>query len=194
MRDDIHKSAPVNAAWRRFLKHCARDADSDDRAVESAHRAIVKDCNRELSPQFLAALTGRCDDAQQTLFGGKLADINSVEDLGGNGHVLEQRVLERIRCRESANSLDQAAVEQTVTEVIQERVDSQARAMRGHVLKDRGTGAAECVQAINQGITAISSNALAKQLIAGASKIALPGSATAPVGLDDNLLKGRRGR
>jgi len=194
MRDDIHKSAPVNAGWRRFLKHCANDADRDVRAFESAHMAIVKDCNRELSPQFLSALTGRCEDGQHTLFGGKLAGINSVEDLGGKGHVLEQRVLERVRFRELAGSLDRAAFERSVTEVIQERMDSQARALHGHVLKDRGNGVKECVHAINQCMKAISPEGLAKQLISGAGKIALPSSSSATVGLDDNLLKGRHGR
>lgn len=182
MRDDIHKSAPVSAKWRKFLKHCASECDRDERACESAQEAVVTDC-KELTRQFVETLLERINGPDRELFGSILDGLDMVA-----GSVLEQQTLNRLRLVEQAGPLNRGTVELAVAEVLSERVDNQRRAMLGHVLKTGGRDVAECVGAVNRHLSSMDTTAYAKQLLANSGRIE-PRPKPTPVGLDEDLTR-----
>lgn len=183
MRDDIHKSAPVNNAWRKFLKRCASEYDRDDRARESAEQAVESDCKREMTRPFVEALVGRLNGPERELFGSMLDGLDTIA-----GHVLEQQTLSRLRLMEQTGPLNRDTVEQVVAEVLSERVENQRRAILGHVLKNGGRDVAECVEAVNKHLSPIDTTNYAKQLLTNFGRFE-PRTKSAPVELDENLMQ-----
>lgn len=160
MRDDIHKSAPFAAAWRRFIKHTMREADRKDRARESAERALASDCEREISRETVQTILERCSSPERDLFGSKLAGLG-----GAAGHVMNQQLMDRLRLVERSGSLDPKAVERALTEVIAERRESQSRAMAGYIFRAGGKGSPESIQTIKQQLGSVSASDLAQRLM-----------------------------
>src|ERR1700722_3325533 len=101
MRDDIHKSAPVTRAWQSFMRHCGRQADRKERAMESAYRALAKDCKDELSPAFLNTLRKTVLDPQTKLFTERIAAACIPGTVERGGQVMEQAVLAHLSRREA---------------------------------------------------------------------------------------------
>jgi hypothetical protein len=185
MRDDIHKSAPVNKLWKSVLKHCNRESDRKERAAESALKAVAADCSRELSPGFVNDLIDRCKSPKADLFRGNFEGVHATED---GGHVLEQQLVERLQVRAQSGSIDLNGLRDELAGVIEGRKESQARAIRGHVLKAGGKGAAVCNEALKNCLTQVSAVDCANQILANGGKMVVPAKRAKKVSIDENLL------
>ena len=187
MRDDIHKSAPVNRAWRKVIQCCTREADRKERAVERAREALIGDCARELSPERMRELIDRCNSPKTDLFRGNLDGVRSAEDRGGViGQQLVEQLQNQARIQGGAVNLD--GLRDQLASVIEERKESVGRAMRGHVLKAGGKSSAECNEAIRNSLNQISGKDCADQIIANGGKVIVPKRAKMSVSMDENLL------
>ena len=187
MRDDIHKSAPVPPAWRFVVKYSTREADREARAEEAANRAMLKDCQQEVSETYLNELKRRCGDRQSVMFNGKVDELKSVTQLGGSGTVLEQSVLDNVCRLGQTAQLSPELLTQAVTDALASRGEARSRAMVGHVLKDGGKGAQDCVKALKSAVGSVGFRQIAEALIQGNGKVKVPRSKKG-VGLDENLL------
>jgi hypothetical protein len=170
MRDDIHKSAPVNAAWRRFLGRCTREADWGDRAREAADNAIKKDCRREILPALVHTLGEKCSDPSGDFFGSRFDGLTA----GLASHVLARELVDRLRCMERSGRLSGSALEHALTDVMDERMQSVARAMSGYLLKEPGRRPAECVRAMTEAMRGLSAADYAREMIANSGRLAHP--------------------
>lgn len=188
MRDDLHKSAPVRSAWKRWIRSCSRPAENGEVAEEQCRRAVIADCHADISPALLAELSRRASDPQSDMFGGKLAGISSSVHLGGTGSVLDEQLLTRARMEDSRNGLSSQALERVVASVLSDHVSANLRAAHGHVQREGGTGANECLREIKRSAAAISSTGLASDLLKGGGRIPMKRRGSAPVSLDENLL------
>jgi|ERR1051326_2426953 hypothetical protein len=162
MRDDIHKSAPVNSKWRQYLKRCLRDADRGDRAFEAAADAVAADCRQEISPAVISAVLERFNTSQPDLF---ISNLEGFVGSADNG-VLGQSFLDRVRLAEMNGPLSRAAIESALADAIAARVEDRARAMIGHILKNGGDGgqAAACIAAIKSNLKNVSAASYAKEI------------------------------
>ncbi len=122
------------------------------------------------------------------MFGGKLAGIKSSFQLGGTGSVLDEQLLTRARMEDSGNGLSSQGLERVVASVLSDHVSANLRAAHGHVQREGGTGANECLREIKRSAAAISSTGLASDLLKGGGRIPMKRRGAAPVSLDENLL------
>jgi hypothetical protein len=187
MRDDIHKSAPVNRVWKSFLRHCAREADRQERAAASARAALVSDCARELSPGLIKDLKERCTSPKTDLF---RENLDGLRAAGQSGSVMDQQLVERVQLRAQQGKVDLNALNEELAGVIGERKDSQRRAIRGHVLKAGGKGAAECNQAVGHSLNQISAPDLARDILENNGKVSRLPKQNRSVSLDEDLRGG----
>ncbi len=72
MRDDIHKSAPVPAHWRRLIRDCARTAGWQDTSRQSANAAVAQELNREIAAGLITHCRSALDSARESLFSADL--------------------------------------------------------------------------------------------------------------------------
>lgn len=168
MRDDIHKSAPTTAKWRRWVKSCTRDAERGEVATGHAIRAIASDCKKELDPQVLKSLVERSQSPERDMFGSIVDGCSTT-----TGSVMEQQFLEHARMAERKGLTGTDALKWALAATIQTRKESQAHAARAHVLKSGDRHARECVKAINDSLSAVSSADLAQRLIDNGGHIPL---------------------
>jgi hypothetical protein len=190
MRDDIHKSAPVGRAWRCFMKHCAREADRKERAHNSAVGALVDDCTRELSPQFIACITAKFTDPQKKLFNESLGEAAAAYRVENSSHVLEQDVIANLQRREACGQTGKEAVADAVTDALVRRRDSQLRAMKGHWLKQGGAGVAEAIGAAEKALKKMPIAKLVSQALEGKVDKKSLGYSKTQVNLDEELRGG----
>lgn len=189
MRDDLHKSAPVRAIWRRYLKSCIRDAENGALTERRCLKALVADCHLELTPAFLSELLRRCDGDRRELFGEKFQGVVSAFDLGGSGSVMEEQLLARVRMADHDNGVTEAAVGAALTSVIQDRLDAQIRAITGHVLRDGGRGTGTCLREIFRSAATVNPAELAGTLLSNHGHVPASRSNTSSVSIEENLLK-----
>jgi hypothetical protein len=168
MRDDIHKSAPTTAKWRRWVKSCARDAERGALAIQHAVRAIASDCNKELDPRVLSALVDRSQSPERDMFSSIVDGCPTATK-----SVMQQQLLDHTRMAERKGMTGPDAVKWALAATIEARKESQARAVRAHVLKSGDRDARECVKAINESLSAVSSADLAQRLIDNGGRIPL---------------------
>jgi hypothetical protein len=191
MRDDIHKSAPVSRAWRSFMKHCGREADRKGRAVESAARALEKDCTNEISPALVEELRRAVSEPQQELFAGGLAASFVAGTVERGGKVMEQAVLANLSRREACGQDRRNAVIGAISDAVDGRKNSQLRAMEGHWMKMGGSDAAPAVQAAKESLQQVPSMEFASKILYGQLQSGEPSGRQEKVDLDENLLAQR---
>jgi hypothetical protein len=122
------------------------------------------------------------------MFGGKLAGISSSFQLGGTGSVPEEQLVTRVRMEDSANGLTPQALERVVASIVGDNVSANLRAAHGHVQREGGTGANDCLREIKRSAAAISPASLASELLKAGGRIPMKRRGSAPVSLDENLL------
>jgi hypothetical protein len=187
MRDDIHKSAPVGRFWQSLMKHCAREADHKERAAKSAFRAITSDCQKELSPKFLASIAQLLAQAQGTLFGGAVDEIRSAQGRD-NTHVLEKEVVGHLRRREAFGQDPAIAIEGALADAIKGRLDSNLVAMKGHWKKHGARGADVPIAVAKKVIAGVPVAQLVKDILSGQSNLKNKNDSRQGVDLDEDLL------
>jgi hypothetical protein len=193
MRDDIHKSAPVGRAWRSFMKHCAREADRKERAHNSALGALIDDCTRELSPQFIACITEKFTDPQKKLFNDSLGEAAAAYRVKNPSHVLEQDVIANLQRREACGQTGKEAVADAVTDALVRRRESQLRAMKGHWLKQGGAGVAQAIGAAEKVLKKMPIAKLVSQALEGRIDKKSLGCSKTEIDLDEDLRGGGNG-
>ncbi|AWI09512.1 hypothetical protein CKA38_09885 [Ereboglobus luteus] len=129
---------------------------------------------------MLNQLLERCDKREADLFGSKLTGLEG-------DHVMGQLLVNRLKMAERMGAIDRGTIERALAEVIAERAESQARAMRGHIMKERGRGVAECMQAINRHMASLPVMDFARDLITNCGRLVVSHKPK-PVALDENLL------
>lgn len=174
------------------MKHCAREADRK-RAHSSAVGALIGDCARELSPQFIAEMTAKFDNPQKRLFHESLAEVATAYKAGNPSHVLEQDVITNLQRREASGQIGKDAFAGAVTDALARRRDSQFRAMKGHWLKEAGCGAASAVNAAEQSLEKLPLAKLASQILEGKIDKKSLGYSKTQVDLDEDLREGANG-
>lgn len=189
MRDDLHKSAPVKAVWRRWTRSCINRAEQGETADERARRALAEDCRAEISPKFVANLL-QLAAGQAELFEGKLAHVRCAQDLGGSGSVLEEGMLSQLRLLDRrGGGFDSSGVEAAAAGTLQDRLSAQARAVRGHIMIEGGKGKEHCLQEVRRSEAAVDTRQLARELVTNKGQIELARRAVPPPSLDENLLR-----
>ena len=137
MRDDIHKSAPVNAKWRRYLGRCVREADRGDRADRAAVDAILDDFRKEIPEELHRAIIEKCEHGQRDFFS---QEIDSIRERFLEAGVLGQSLLLKLNEAELSGPISKPIYEVCLKKSIEERFDARTRAMKAHVLRDGGAG------------------------------------------------------
>lgn len=147
------------------MKHCGREADRKERALESAYRALVNDCHNELSPAFISRIQKVLTDPQQKLFREALAASCASATVGHGGQVLEQAVLANLTRREACGQDSKTAALGAIADAVTSRKNSQLRAMEGHWLKKGGLSTEPAVQAAKQALQSLSSAEIADRIL-----------------------------
>jgi hypothetical protein len=181
VRDDIHKSAPVSRAYRSFMKACARESDAKFRR-ESALRAVVQDCKRELTLKAVRQLTeiaGQHDFMSQATFVASPADCTHVLSQQARGHV-ERRLMQ--------GEAGVEAVQGGIKDAIAERAESELRSMKGHVLKDGGKGCEGMIRAMETSLRDVGFDEIATQVVSGKLHTPPRVNREKSVNLDENIL------
>lgn len=143
MRDDIHKSAPVARPWQKLLRNCTRDAEKRFRAAQ-AREALISDARREITPAFINSVLIR---SKQTTF---LSEDPSSSNETQSRHVLEHQVSQHMCRRMAGNEFGESALRGAISDALSERLNSQALALKGHVMNDGGKGVREACSAIDE--------------------------------------------
>lgn len=172
------------------MKHCAREADRKERADSSAVGALIGDCARELSPQFIVQMTAKFANPQKSLFEESLAEVATAYKAGNPSHVLEQDVITNLQRREACGQTGKDAFAGALTDALARRRDSQLRAMKGHWLKEAGGGAAAAVDAAERSLEKLPITELASQILEGKINRKSLGCSGTQVNLDEDLREG----
>jgi hypothetical protein len=149
-------------------------------------KALAGDLSRELSPAFVKDLVERCNSPKADLFRGNFEGVRAAED---GGHVIEQQLAERLQVRAKRGPVDMNGLREELAGVIDDRKESQARAIRGHVLKAGGKGTAECNEALRNSFNQVSAVECANQILDGGGKMVVDSKRSKGVSLDENLLR-----
>jgi hypothetical protein len=190
MRDDIHKSAPVPAAWRTLMKRCALEADRGTRTTLAAENALRIEIRQELSPGFLLGIRNAANSPQGNLFPIGQKFIKSAAQLGGIGSTFEEQVIQSLNRHSETEGCTPEATKQALQDVISERLEANARAMTGHWLKCGDAQARDAIIEMKTAVRSIDVTQLVADLVQPSPPPPpSPTKKTGSLNLDEDLRK-----
>ena len=187
MRDDIHKRVARPPSVQRWVRCAVNEADRKaDRSIEALKLSIVDSCRRDLSKQFVQALTNEM--ARPREFFARLSNAPSPRDLGGRGGPLEFEVLSEAKRLIASGIEPKLVVARAVEHGIQWRCEADIREAAA-VFPNRDTEAVSALSQMRHDLSRVGISDLATS-VCDSSIYSQPLTSRSRVDLDENMLGG----
>lgn len=189
MRDDIHKRVARPPSVQKWVRRATNEADRQaDRSIEALELSIINSCRRDLSKQFMQALTNEM--ARPPEFFAPLSNVPSPRDLGGRGGPLEFEVLSEAKRLVANGILSESVVALAVEHGLQWRCEADIREAAA-VFPIRDPQAISALSQMRRDLSRVDISKLAAS-VCDSSVYTLSLTSRTTVDLDENMLSGAR--
>jgi hypothetical protein len=186
MRDGIYKNLPLSPEWRAVLKSCLLDAERGTIAQEKVERAIGRELQREIQPQFLKAFREKTKLTETLLQGFLVFGVEVGRDLAGQNSPLKNGIIAQARRLEAAGLKGVELEREAVMSAVNEYKEPRKRLIEQTILTSASDQDAKATKrAVQDAFKAAKIEPIVEALLAGYSPDLPP--ARRPIDLDEDL-------
>jgi hypothetical protein len=161
---------PMSRDRRTFAKRCGNEAEHGERTEQAALSIVARELHVEIGGGFLRKLAKEVDGPR--LFD-PLAGLTS-RDFGGDGNVLQERLLDHLRFAYARDVYGEAAVLDAAERTVVERREADLRNMEGHWRANGGRDVQYAVDEARRAFRSVDIRAAAESALAGTPRAAAP--------------------